>query len=173
MPPTIKSIPVLYGYYKGYKLEFDNDYCIIPEDQVCTYFPIIITQAVKHTLNGNNIRYLARIANKPCRLFHASLKDNQWTIEEEAPEKIPLTIAENALVLLLNPDYIDTLKGSKKSGNSEHSLVDLPHIYIKPTVTQQELQATSLYALLASLDSNAIHCPIAKKIKKERTTVLR
>jgi hypothetical protein len=171
-PTALKNIPTLYGYYKGYKVEFDKDYCIIPEDEVYTYFPIIITQEVNHELSGNNIRYLARIPEKPCRLFHVSFKDKQWSVEEEDTKKLPIKIPENALVLLLNPDHVDALQEVKTAENTSENVLNLPSIHIKPTVTEQELNATSIYTLLAGLDSNAIHTSIDKKLKKERSTVV-
>jgi hypothetical protein len=170
-PATFKKIPVLCGYYKGYKLEFDENLCIIPENnQACSYFTVIITEQVQH-INDGTLEHLTRLADKPCRLFHVSRRDKQWHVQEELTDNIPLRLPEEALVLLINPLFIEDFK-AQESTRLEIPIITLPTLYIKSTVTQQEFDITALRALFASLDVNPVHSSVKKTVKKERSLVI-
>lgn len=170
-PATFKKIPALCGYYKGYKLEFDENMCIIPENnQACSYFTVIITEQVKHTRDGT-LEHLQRFADKPCRLFHISRRDKQWHVQEEHTDNIPVRLPEEALVLLINPVFVDSFS-TQDSTRIDTPIITLPTLYIKPTVTQQEFDISALQALFASLDVNPVHSSVKKAVKKERSLVI-
>lgn len=183
-PASVKKIPAVSGYYKGYKLEFDNDMCIIPESRCYNNFAIVVTNQVNHKSDRNNIQYLERMENKPCRLFYITREydinnpeaTTSWSIEEEKEHNLPLRLPESAFVLLLNPKYIDTISYDKqmklKLNKVKDSVIILPTIVISPTITEEELNKSSIYTLLASLDANAIHTQPKKAVKQERTVLI-
>lgn len=170
-PATFKKIPVLCGYYKGYKLEFDENLCIIPENNPAySYFTVIITEQVKYTSEGT-LEHLERLADKPCRLFHLSCRDKQWHVQEEHADNIPSRLPAEALVLLINPTLVDgfNIQSNKRTTTP---IITLPTLYIKPTITQQEFDIHAIQALSASLDVNPVHSSVKKAVKKEQSFVM-
>ncbi|MBA3953850.1 hypothetical protein H0X48_00815 [Candidatus Dependentiae bacterium] len=172
-PATVKNIPTICGYYKGYSLKFNSNYCVLPEDQIRTYFPLVITQEVQQIAEGKNVKYLERIPNKPCKLFHIRhTDDKKWSIELELEKTLPLRLPAEALILLMNPDHIDSLKKSDESADTDESSVLLPSIIIKPTITAQQLTAQSTDSLLAAFDSKSVHRPVKEAILQQGSVVL-
>lgn len=183
-PPQTDTIPPICGYYKGYKLEFDNELCILPESQMCDKFVLVITPQINHKSDGSNIKYLERSEKQPCRLFYLTGEYNaptstltNWCIEEEKIKNVPLRLPDSALVLLMNPRHIDKVIYSKNRKNlnkkiEQKTFTMLPTIVIKKQITQKELNSASIYTLLASLDANAVHVPIKRAVKNERGIVI-
>lgn len=172
-PATVKTIPTLCGYYKGYSLTFNSNYYILPEDQVRTYFPIVITQEVKQIAEGKNVKYLERLPNKPCKLFHVRYTDNKkWSIELEVEKNLPLRLPAEALILLMNPNHIDSLNTHDQPAHNDDTNILLPTIVIKPTVTAQQLNTESNDSLLAAFDSKSVHRPVKETVLQQGAFVL-
>lgn len=184
-PNHIIEVPKIIGCYKGYRLEFENNLCFIEQSyQGHHQFVLIITPEIEPKLEGNNVKYLERKNDKPCRLFYLTGKYDQtfeknkinWQIEEENSENIPTRLPEDALVLLTNPRFVRGVKSipneSMESMQDLDSLIILPEVILKNEITQKELNESSVYSLLASLDSNAICTPPIKKASNHIKTVV-
>ena len=176
-PQTVKIIPDICSYFKGYKINFDRDLCVINQPTHINQFILVITPQVNHKSEGNNIKYLERIENQPCRVFYLTNNvdntiNSNWSILEEDIDNLPLRLPDESLVILMNPNYLDSLKNKVDNENNINNIViNLPELIIKQTITQEELTTASIYALLASFDSNAIHTPVKKISKKEKDVI--
>lgn len=175
-PQNIEHPPKINGCYKGYRLEFENNLCFIKQTQPSGQFIFVITPEIEPKIEGNNVKYLERHENKPCRLFYVSYnhenKEPEWLIEEELAENLPLRIPEDALILFMDPNYIKTIECSENSKKESVQIINLPEIIIKNEISQSELQIASIHSLLASLDVNAICTPLKKVSKQERTVIV-
>jgi hypothetical protein len=180
-PSFIKNIPTLYGYYKGYRVEFDNNLCIIADSKAYDNFIIVITEQVHHKSEGNNIKYLQRLEDKRCRLFYLTPEYNRWDptcvnwlVEEEDSKNLPLRLPESAFVLLFNPDYVKVPVSHKPTNKHilSKELIYLPTIVVSSTISQKKITKSSTYALLASLDANAIHRQPKKELKQEQAVLM-
>lgn len=173
LPLTIKKVPMFCGYYKGEPLEFEQSFCIIHENFLSNHFSLFITSpenSPQPKADGNNVKYLERIASKPYKLFNFNRVENNnkysWQVEEEK-NIAPLRIADDAIILLIDPEYIESVKEGTEQLDEKTvgltKLITLPKIILKQTIKQDELARISDTALLASLDLRAIHR------KKEKT----
>lgn len=189
-PLTISNIPVINGYYKGERLKFDKDFCIINEEAKATSFTLIVTEQIKLKSDGNNIKYLERIKNQPCKFFYinqvektdskAEETDIVWKIEEETDiNLLPTKLPDNSIVIVLDPTYIQGLKlqnGKNKNiqCNNKSILIKLPTLALKLKDTQDEedLLTAFDYASLATLDLNAIHAKTKESVKNNDTSII-
>lgn len=178
-PKSIEKIPELCAYYRGYKINFDRDICLIRQAIPSNQFILVITSEVNHKSEGNNIKYLERIESKPCKVFYITSKIDKnniskWSFEEENIENLPLRIPEGSLVLLMDPNYIDCLKNYEEqeiSKNSYGTIITLPKIIIKKNAQANEINSSMNYIWLAAFDSNAIHTNV-KRASKENAKVI-
>lgn len=184
-PHAISKSLILCGYYKGEELEFDTDFCTLIQTQEAPQFALFIAKpehAPRPKSDGKNIYYLERRAHAPCRLFYFTRRTSStnaqalegkplWLIEEEQESNIPTRIPDDAIILLINPNYIQEVKEKTADKYTEKigatTLINLPTIILKPTLTQEQLQQASDTSLLASLDLKAIHRRMPKTIKQE------
>src|SRR5262245_45882520 len=91
-PSSLKSVPTVCGYYKGYNLEFHTDLCIIQEVHPCDKFMIAITEQIQRKFDNKNVQYLERLPKSKCRLFYVTRTYDEakpWTIEEELEKNVP------------------------------------------------------------------------------------
>lgn len=173
-PDFIKKIPNLCAYYKGYTINFNENICLIRQDSFINQIVLVITPEIKHKSEGNNIKYLERVDNKPCRVFYIINrldKNNNcnWYFEEESLDNLPLRLPEGSLVILMDPKYVDclTTEGIQEiSKNSYGSLINLPKIAIKKDVKYENINTSMNYVWLASFDIRAIHTKLRTQIKK-------
>lgn len=188
-PNPIKKMPELCGYYKGKRLEFNGNVCIINESQLCNQFILVITEEVTHKSNKKKVKHLERSKNSPCRMFVITSQLDpekndkiSWSVGEKKGSNIPVRLQDSSLILLMNPNHIDSINSSvTPSGQNiyldtsnsltNNTIIYLPDIIIKPNITQNEVNTASVYTLLASLDSNAIHPKSQKILKNERNLI--
>jgi hypothetical protein len=178
-PVSLKKVPTVCGYYKGYNLEFNTDFCIIQEAHPCDKFMIAITEQVQRKFDNKNLQYLERLPSTKCRLFYLTRTYDAtapWTIEEEREKNIPSKLPGSTIVLFLDPEHVDTLScdqdNFKTTSIMKDPVVTLPYVIIKPSVSSSALEKASIATLLASVDSRNIHPTTPKEIKVERTTVV-
>ncbi len=161
-PSTIK-VPALCGFYKGYRLDFTNDLCIIKESRHCSSFSMIITEDVTIHWNDHTIDYLEQIPSKKCRMFYLSKniqKDGliEWKVEEEKKDDIPPILPKAAIILLFNPDYVNSIEPQSSQKKSLHEGVfSLPLIEIKKDISQKELDDICKASWCAAIDIRGIH----------------
>lgn len=188
-PNTITKQPNLRAYYKGYKYEIGNMGIITDQAEANTLF-IVITDQIKHKCENERIQYLERIANNPCRAFFLSSKTtnsdtSQWQIAEENIQNVPLRLPEDAMVILLDANMIETLKESpnkfiedfKKNheynpNDSKRTIVYLPELIIKENINQSQIDLASAYASLCCIDLEALHVSPKKEVKIERERIV-
>ena len=101
----------------------NTNFCIINEDLKASSFTIIVTSDISRKAEEKNVYCLERKENLPCKLFYvnqiekSSKSENsndydiEWHIEKENNIKsMPKKLPDNAIVILLDPDYVDDLK---------------------------------------------------------------
>ncbi len=182
-PNFIKTIPNLCAYYKGYAINFDENICLIRQENYINQIVLVVTPEINHKSEGNNIKYLERIENKPCRIFYITNRldksnSSVWDFQEENIENLPLRLPECSLVVLLDPNYIDGLRTTYNHKSSDYSsnknpvkanfgtLIHLPKLIIKNDIKPSEINASMNYIWLAAFDSRAIHTKLKKRIHK-------
>lgn len=183
--PNIKKMPLIRGYYKGTPLEFENDFCIIPEDKDYCNFTIFITKpedAPQPKSDRNNIKYLKRMSDN-CRLFYISRciscdnsDEKLWKVKEEKIANLPGRIPDDAIILLMDPEHISQLKEEVESKSIEkigrNNLVNLPKIIIKSDISQEILEEVANIAALAAIDLRATHRAEKKEIRKSGSVII-
>ncbi len=175
LPEKIKNAPTINASYKGYRLAFENKLCYITEAKQSNNFVLVITPEVEPKIEGKSVKYLERSKDKPCRLFYISnfnfndLGNLDWTVEEEKPENLPIKLPEDAIIILMNPNYIEKIQPIN-STNKNNNLKHLAEIIIKKDVSQDELDHESIYSALASMSPNAF-CTLQTKQSKEKECI--
>lgn len=172
--PSSLKVPALCGFYKGYRLNFSPDICVIKESSTCPSFCIIIAQDVSINSDDNTIQRLEQIPAKKYRMFYLAkniAKDGAiaWNVEEEAPANIPQILPKSALILLFNPDYISKVASPAKTESrkavektpqtSQDEVVYLPVIEIKKDISQQEVDAICKTSWCAAVEMRGVHRP--------------
>lgn len=190
-PESIKKQPNLRAYYKGYKYDIGNMGIINHQTEANTLF-IVITDQIKHKCENERIQYLERIENNPCRAFFLSLKvaqnnpeSPQWQIVEENIQNIPLRLPEDALVILLSSNMVETIKENankfvedfKKNieynpNENKRTIVYLPELIIRSNINQSQMDLAAAHASLCGIDLDAMHVSPKKEIKIERERIV-
>jgi hypothetical protein len=168
------SLPV---YYKGHKIDLTQGWTKLPEcAEPCT-FSLLITENVDFVAKGNTVRYLKRIPDQNhvwydlTLSFHDEPKDENvdhtespapskktysWSIEKHDSDETPERIPEHTIVLLTNPDFIDSLK----TETSLPGAIDivLPTIVFKDDIDPELFQESVLNILMGpAMGLGAIH----------------
>lgn len=182
-PPAVKSNQIK-AYYKGTLLSFDDSWCLIPEDQKCLTFSIIITPAeIQPVCEGNTTRYLKRNANTACSWYDLTLNlDPQskggytWTIEKKNSTDMPLRLPERSILLYTNPEYIEAIQHNETekpvSFSTETLVINFPTIIFSKKINSADYEETAVTALLASLDLDTIHARVKTESKKDQHLVI-
>jgi|GEM_PF-4834869 len=182
-PASIKSNQIK-TYYKGTLLSFDDSWCILPEDQKCFTFSLIITPAeVQPVCEGNTTRYLKRHPTTVCAWYDLTLNLDPhhktgytWTIEKKDPKEMPLRLPERSILVYTSPEYVDTvqhLETEKPAGfSSETMVINFPTIIFSKTIDKELFEETAVTALLASLDLDTIHARVKTSSKKDQHLVI-
>lgn len=160
--PSHIKIPALCGFYKGYRLNFSSDLCIIKEALNCPSFSIVIAEDITISGDGHTIHCLEQIPSKKCRMFYLakSIKKDgliEWEVEEESRENIPLVLPKAAIILLFDPDQIDKIDPVLQKKGPHEDVVSLPLIEIKKDISQKELDDTCKASWCASVAMRGIH----------------
>ena len=162
----------LSAYYKGFALDLDDGWSQLPEcGQPCT-FSLLITEDIDFKTNGNTIRYLKRIDGQPFLWYDLTLsicpskdstsnstpsatdkKSYSWKIEER--EDVPDRIPEHTIVLLADPEHIDSLQSETLPGETD---ITLPVIVFKKELDEDTFKDSLIAIRLgAALNLDAIH----------------
>lgn len=174
-PAIIKNLPPVCAYYKGEKLNFESNFCIIYEDSKMASFTIVITPDITRKAEDKNVYYLERKEDLPCVIYYVNQVekvnspdfqnyDIEWHIDKETNTKnMPKRLPDNSIIILLDPEYIDDLKvkdldqkNIEISGSSV--IVSLPDLILKSKNNSlKAIQDALDNALLASLDQKPFH----------------
>lgn len=169
------------AYFKGYKLEFENDLALILQHKPITNLFVVITEQVNNKKTANNIRYLERIKNKNCRFFYVTRKfDNianeycGWKIHEEDSKNIPIKIPEKSIVILLNPNFVSGLSYNEADNFCDNkNLISLPTLKIKSNIKQKDLNKSCLNSCMNSFNTNTMHINNKKNIQHYDTVIIK
>lgn len=182
LPPAINGNH-LKAYYKGSCLELDS-WCLLPEDQRCLTFSLIITPAeIEPVCEGNTTRYLRRNPKAACAWYDLTLEIDPhhksgytWNIEKKDLSKVPSRLPEHSILIYTNPEYIDSIKQmetERPAGfSSDTMVINFPTIIFKKTIDKEVFEETAVTALLASLDLDTIHARVKTASKKDAQVVL-
>lgn len=183
LPPSIKGNQIK-AYYKGTLLKFEDSWCLVPEDQKCLTFSLIVTPAeIEPVCEGNTTRYLKRNLRADCAWYDLTLEIDPhhksgylWHIEKKNLADVPTRLPEHSILLYTNPDYIEAvqqMETEKPAGfSAETMVINFPTIIFKRTIDKEAFEETAVTALLASLDLDTIHSRIQKSSKKDQHIVL-
>lgn len=163
-PQTIREMPGLSGCYRGNPLDLQEHWCMLPEAQEVYAFSIVITPEIAYKTTGNNVKYLKRQTGSACRWFDITLHldkktgNYSWDVEEKARHDMPMRLPDHAIIIFLNPDFVDTVRtlAADEEERSALNIIVLPVIVLKKNVTAQDLDESSVYPQLALLDLKPI-----------------
>lgn len=168
LPAAISNVESLPAYYKGYKVDLRDGRAEIPECGESQTFTVIFTENVEFCTRGKTVRCLKRIKNQPYSWydltlsFHTEKHDDEdkrvysWSIEKRKENDVPERIPEHALVVLTDPDFIETLKPEPSIPGSVD--VVLPTIVFKDDLNVEEFNDTVMQTIIGpALDLDAIH----------------
>ncbi len=185
---VVRDIPTILGYYKGEQLNFDSNFCIIHEDLKTSSFTIIVTPDISRKAEDKNVYCLERKENLPCKIFYvnqvekASKSENsadydiEWHIEKETNLKeMPKKLPDNAIVILLDPEYVDDFRVLDNQKNLEVNgkavIIRLPVLILKlknnDTKDIKSFQESFDHALIAAIDQKPIHVESNKLLAKK------
>ncbi len=187
----------LKGYYKGDSLKLDEQWCLLPETQERLAFSLVITPDVDFdymTSDGQTVSHLKRIEQLPCAWYDVTLHKEpfdgavrkqkyHWTIELKGIDEIPIRLPSHAIVIKMSPHAIETVKEHKDdevrtsptSLITEKSLrttvIHLPTLVIKPTLTLQEWEQEQLSTVFA-FDTDTVHGKIECETKRDQASIM-
>ena len=186
-PATLTSTPELRGWYKGKPLDLRDHWCIIREEDETVAFSLVITPEIKFKSRGNNVDYLKRISEQPCKWYDLTLHIDHnkqtcyWEIEEKGLDEVPLRLPLHTIAIQTNPDIIDKVEEIVESSESDDSphrescktnVINLPMIFIKKNLIKADFQEASIYPLMASIDLRTIHQEAKKIIRQDQALIV-
>jgi hypothetical protein len=169
-PFGIKKIEGFTATYKGRDLSLNNGNCFFEEENEIASLSIIILPQYCYVAEGNNIRYVLRKKEDPCKWYQLTArceKNDQgvfyhWDIEEKDPKKQPQRLPGNALVVFADPSCIETIKAPRISSiidSGSHKAAYLPLLVIKQDLSEEVFMTMINHELLQTLDCKNIHRP--------------
>lgn len=177
-PAAVKNIPPLCGYYKGFRLNFNSDYCIINEKIPLDSFTLVVTDGVSRRWQNNTIQGVKRVGKK-YKMFYLTKKQGtkgySWHVEEEDKRNIPVVLPKTAIIIVFDPDLISSLKKDDdlmKVKTTAQTPLYLPIIEINSDVTEASLSNACTQASCAALDTRGIHSPVASTVKNDTSMVV-
>lgn len=172
--------PSLRGYYKGEILDLHDGWTTINEEERTNTFSLIFTDEIIEAKDGTSTKHLERSSKKPILWYDITLTfiDNKtltWNIEKKASKSVPLRLPNNAIVIRINPKFIEkiSMPSRVQSPDSNHILY-MPTIVMKQHLTEKEesaLEENMLYGIMASLDLDRIHARTSKNIQRHNNRV--
>lgn len=181
LPAFLNEHAHIPAYYKGHRLNLSEGWARLPECGQPCMFSLLITEDIEFTSKGNTVSYLKRIPEQEYSWYDITLtlckkqqdpislevNDNKkaeipqeqsytWDIEKRNHDETPERIPEHTIVLLTNPNYIESLKAEPSVPGSID--ITLPTIIFKKDINKKEFEETALSILVgAALNLNAIH----------------
>lgn len=168
LPATITSIDSLPSYYKGSAFNLRDGRAELPECGEAQAFSVIFTETIDWVAKGNNVRYLKLIKDQPYAWydltlsFHTEKHEEEdkriatWTVEKREHEDVPNRVPEHALVVITDPNFIETLRPELSIPGAVD--IALPTIVFKESIDAHELQEAVTRAIVGpALDLDAIH----------------
>ncbi len=168
LPTTIPALESLPSYYKGHSINLREGRAELPECGESQTFSVIFTQNIGFAAKGNTVRYLKLITGEPYLWYDLTLSfrtekhDDEekriysWSVEKRNADDVPERVPEHALVVITNPDFIETLKPEISIPGAVD--IVLPTIVFKDSIDPQELQESVMQAIIGpALDLDAIH----------------
>ena len=179
LPQKISKFPQICSYFKGYKINFEENFCILNQNKPINQFILVITPEVKYKVDGNNIQYLERVENLACKMFYIKAEFDvekniirDWIFEEEKFEQLPISLPMDSMVLLLNPEHVNGLYFEKNDLKNNKNIINLPEIVIKENISEEALNKSAIEILMASLNNNSIHAPVRIRTKNENDKII-
>ena len=177
-PQSIKKIPPLCGYYKGYRLRFNTDFCLINEKTQSDSFTLVIADDINRKWQNNTTKDLKRSGQK-CRMFYISKRHDgspyAWDVEEEKPSNIPQVLPKTCIVIIFDPDLISSLKKDDdltKIRTAARNPLYLPIIEVSPEITQEKVKDICTETWCAAVDTRGIHSPVSSTVKNDQTMII-
>jgi hypothetical protein len=161
-------------------LAFENGHCqLLPEQTFRTFFSLIVTPLIEFKSNGSCL-YAQRLSDLPCKWYNLPLETQQatksdqreysWQIHELTHAEMPLRIPEHAGIVIQLP--AEFIHGLQDTPQEERSVLNLPSIVLKKTVTQAQLDQATDQAALSAPDLNQTCSRPAYFKKKQGTSTL-
>lgn len=194
-PKTVKNIPEICIYQSGerFNCELDREgkrACFtLPIDKACSIFYFVIARNLEYESEENTVQYLkvskecsykfyemelVKAPRKRYRVFSEVKTENQeenedrWIIsEKELPSD--RRIPDDAIIVLLNAEYVDDLKGE--------NVFEFPTIIVRSDIiniagSESEFQNRANELILSTIDYNSIHENPKIHTKKDKQRIL-
>lgn len=180
LPHGVKLTEELCGFYKGKPIEFDKRWALLPTDDESFAFSILITPQVHFTFDGNNVSSIRRVTSVPFKWFDLTLQASKrtgtyhWNITELKKDEAPNQIPDHAIIVLLDPKFIEKLTSPVNPCPDQPSgkIIALPSIAIDEYADEDELNEACELAQLASIDLRTIHQKPELLVKQEPLSIL-
>lgn len=202
LPEGLELTQPWTAFYQGQPIQFDGPsfvWALLPEhasyehalrdheshgDESTGVFSLVVTPQVTFAAEGNTIKWLQRIPEKPFRWFditQASLSEkassrekSTWIIKELSKDEAPLQLPDHAIVLLLHPKFVSGLSEAQKpcAGRAIAShFIPLPTIKIT-TKSEEELNDACAQAALGAVDLRTIHQKQPLQIRQSQKAII-
>ena len=198
-PEQVQNPPTLSLFYKGQEVpvEVDSDgatpkkgYYTILENTRCSELYLIVTQGLQlpdssevyaFKTSPEHPYHLYKITHKPVEprevepLSQDTVKTdtNQpatyWAIERITPETRSITLPDNTLILLLNPQVISL---EHEPWSSKDTIIKLPRLVFNNDLDEPSTQELGTKMALTALDYRALHKKLLHNTKLVQSRIL-
>ncbi|HBL98239.1 TPA: hypothetical protein DDZ86_01180 [Candidatus Dependentiae bacterium] len=169
--PNLVSIDGLCGYYKGFELSLSEGRALLPECGSPTVFSLVVTPYLTFKMRGKTVSALVRDTTLPCAWWDLtlipreyemegedgeSIKEYSWIIKPVARADMPEALPEHAVVVLIDPQFIETLTEIPSADS-----INLPTLIFKSlddAKTKEAFDEAILFATMSRPDMRAINC---------------
>lgn len=163
------KIPQIRVYFEGKETISDEDgFFSIPldEDHLEKYKLVIAKTFQQDFDQHNTIKDLRLIADKHYKCYSFKKRGpfgGMWVQREKDLTKKKFIIPNNAIIILLDPKYVDHLEAW--SVNLASNFVKLPKIVLKNEVHHKTSDRAAAKSLLTSLDAAVFHEEVREVVK--------
>ena len=167
-PPELDTLKGVSCYYKGTPYDLAEGWCLIRQDKELVLVSILIAENIEWSCDGNMIRHLKLIQNKPFLWFDLTLILTKhgvysWKVEQRAAHEVPARLPESTLFIQLNPELVEGFQ--KEEPTSHSSIIEFPTLLLKKSLTREQFDTMTVYTQLALPDLKTIHREPRKAIK--------
>ncbi len=173
--PYNKNFPKFRVCFEGKETMSDEDgFFSIPveEDQLEKYTLVIAKTLRQDFDQHNNVNGLRLFADKSYKCYTFKKRGSfggSWVQREKDLSKKQLIIPTNAIIVLVDPKYVDHL--DTWNVNLASNFIKLPKIILKKEIKNKTTDRAAAKSLLTSLDSMVFHEEVREEVKQPSAKV--
>lgn len=168
---TQEKIPHIRVIYKGNEIISDDEgFFSIPIDdqESVDNLSLVITKQIKQKTTRNNTIAHFKICKNKKHLYYTCKNNtetqNKWDTVQKDLYKKHRYIPENAIVVFIDPKYIDHIENWNIPLTS--NFIAMPKIILKNNYPCKKITRATSKALLTSLDNTTFHSAVHEAYKK-------